>query len=532
MNLLFHYKRFLVPSAIIFITLFAYIPTLGRDFFFDDDTFLIFNTHITNGIGFFEYFTSHMLQGIGLESGFYRPTQALIFRGLFLVFGLNSFVFHFFQILVHSINAILIYKLLRRLDFKDTISFVSSIVFAIHPVLTQAVSYTSGLADPLYLFFMLLSIHSFITLYRTDKTHYALLTIGFLVLSILSRETGVVGFLILIALYLYLEKNSLFKITKSSATIVVSALISLIYIILRFTLLNFTGDVGLANQTNIYTENLHIRIITFISNIWEYFKLIFFPIDLYYEKPYLAYDSILSLRFLFGLLVLIVSAYLMYRSSKNKTKLWLGIAIFWIFLIPVTGIIPLNAMFLEHWLYGSFIGIVITVAFLLSKIQQDHYKYLYLPIIVIVLLLGVRTYMRNIQWADPILFYENEIRHNDSSARIYNNLAIAYEAEERNDDAIESYERAIELYDIYPQTHYNLANLYAKNGDLDDALQSLVRSLELEPNFIFSHNALATLFERTKQPEKQNYFLDFSARIQNGEKVTFEEVIQVLSIQD
>ncbi len=66
-----------------------------------------------------------------------------------------------------------------------------------------------------------------------------------------------------------------------------------IYVVLRLFVFNFNDQgFGVQVPSNIYTQNLGIRLITFISVIWDYTELIFWPHRLHYEKPYRAYDTL------------------------------------------------------------------------------------------------------------------------------------------------------------------------------------------------------------------------------------------------
>ncbi len=440
--------------------------------------------------------------------------------------------FHLVQIVIHTINAILVLNLLNRLKFNENITIISTLIFALHPVLTQAVSYVSGLGDPLYLLFLLISIHLFIILIKTDRIIYCFLVPIFLLLSVLSKETGVIGFLVISAIYLYLSKNK-YKINKPTLTILAAGKLSLIYLILRFTVLSFNETGTLTIYSNAYTESLVIRLITFISILWDYFVLIFIPKDLYYEKPYFAYNTILSIRFIFGFILILLSLWFSYRSYKKGTALWLGICFFWVFLLPVTGIVPLNAMYLEHWLYGAFIGIAIIVATILQKIMnEENKKIIYVAVAIILLLFSFRTFSRNIEWGDHIKFYSNGISYNQNSARIYNNLAMALAREERHDEAINHYLRAIKLFDVYPQTHYNLSNSYFEKGETEKAIESLYKSLKIDPNFIYSHYSLYNFFHRNNFDLQADRMRELINKIENGGVVTIEEVENALTVQE
>ena len=322
----------LIYSAILFLCIFLiYIVVVKGVFFFDDDTFVRLNSSISEGKPFYEYFTSHVLDGANLPSNFYRPLQVILGRLIFIFWGLNSFYFHFIQIAIHSFNGVLVFYLLNKLGFKKEHSFIAALLFGIHPVLTESVSYISGLADPLYLMFTLLAALSFLRVLhsKSNKVIYSIITLLMILLALFSRETAVISFLFLVLIFLY-DRNSrkdegFFNNKYALTTLFISFVLSVIYLLLRFTILKFTENIGLNKDTNEYTESLLIRIVTFVSILWDYFVLIIFPKNLNYEKPYTAYAVIDTTRFIFGFLWILLSIVFSYFSFRKKGVFWLGV---------------------------------------------------------------------------------------------------------------------------------------------------------------------------------------------------------------
>ncbi|MBU3911557.1 MAG: tetratricopeptide repeat protein [Candidatus Omnitrophica bacterium] len=87
-----------------------------------------------------------------------------------------------------------------------------------------------------------------------------------------------------------------------------------------------------------------------------------------------------------------------------------------------------------------------------------------------------RTYERNKEWRNPIVFYESTIRYKPDSLRLRNNLAMAYIDAGREEDAIREYKNAISL------------------GDYRAAIRELKKSLEIDNGFLYSHESLALIY--------------------------------------
>ena len=225
--------------------------------------------------------------------------------------------------------------------------------------------------------------------------------------------------------------------------------------------------------------------------------MIIFPWHLYYEKPYAAYDSalgfqsIISIIFLLaGFASVIISVFK--RNAKALLDISFGFMWFLIALLPVSGIIPVNSMYLEHWLYVPIIGVIFCLCALWENLGAKlpfgslAPKFSVCLFIIILILFSVRIMIRNTEWGDPVKFYENELRYTDSSARIYNDLAMEKADLGDCEAAIPLYEKAISLNDSYPQTHHNLARCFVTLGKIDEALVEYKKALQIQPNFIYT----------------------------------------------
>lgn len=373
---------------------------------------------------------------------------------------------------------------------------MAAILFLLHPVQTEAISYISGLADPLGFCFMLLGLNFFIYyLIRKPALYILLLSVLFFVLAMFTKENQVVFLPISVLLFIYLHATK--QIVWSFKQLNLIALFVLLaggYVYLKLFVFNFGESMGLTNAENVYTDNLHIRLYTFASVLWDYAKLIVFPWDLHYEKPYTAYATIMSWRAAFGILWMLLFL-LSFIYVKKVPRFFLGLGCFFAALLPFTGIIPLNAMYLEHWLYIPLAGMGILLASLYDLLKSEQARKLFVLVFVIVMILfSVRTIMRNSEWTDIEKFYLNELEYTDQSIRIYNNLGMYYSAHNNSTKAEHYYRKSIAIADHFPQPHHNLANTYARQGDTTKTLQELYFALQIDPQFVYSLRELYQIY--------------------------------------
>lgn len=591
---------------LLFLAGFAiYANVIPGKFLFDDNLFIENNEQIKSLSNIPELYFSSVTGGSSVSAdNFYRPNQQAINALLYAVFGLNPVPFHIMSILFHVANSFLLFLLFTKLGISRKASFFSSLVFLIHPINTQAVSYISGMADPMGMMFVLTSLLLFLKFLKTtkittglipakesglqnnglrnsartgkagtqstkrDKAHssvnipvltfnniiYIFFSVLFFTSALFTKENAIVFPVLALVSFIFLsgKSSSLKSFLRENKSIILLVgiyfSIAGLYLYFKFTALNFAGNLGLTDQKNIYTENLHIRIITFLNILPEYFKMLLFPIRLNYEKPYTAFVDFQRAEGISGLLFFVIgcgmaiySLYKKFKTSSSAGKpapagfqernglFFFAFTWFFICLAPVSGIIPVNAMYLEHWLYYPLAGVIFYGAKTYERQGNFIKNIFFFLIILLCLAYSARTVLRNSEWADGIKFYKNELKYAARSARMHNNLAMIYADEKKCPLAIQHYKKAIALYDIYPQTHHNLARCHEATGNMNEAVNEYFNALLLYPDFSHSHRYLLNIFQSAGDTARATIFKNFLLRIQNGETINQQEITGVFN---
>lgn len=465
-----------------------YANSLHNEFIWDDEHLIIKNRYIKDFSYVPRILTENQGAGAFLKDNFYRPIQLLLYSFVYIFSGLNPFGYHLLNIFLHIMNSIFIYFIFKELIDKK-VSFIASLLFVVHPVHTEAVTYISGTADPLSVFFALGSV----LLYIKNRYVPSLILFG---LALFSKETMIVFPLLFIAIDIYRKKfNYLHKYVPFF-------IISISYFILRLTVLNFGNILNFYEEENIYTANISYRIMTFFAALATYYKLLVLPLDLHMERSILVYTSLLDPIVFWSMIFFFFLILKAKESIKKEPILFLSVSWFFISFIPVSGVVPINALILEHWLYLPSIGAFVFAAYSLSKIKNQ--KIFLVLILSALIFFSIITVLRNFDWKDPITFYTQTLRYAPDSARVHNNLAMAYSEKNMSSLAIQEYKKAIKLSDIYPQTHYNLGNEYLKLGHLDKAIKEYEKALEIDPDFFYAHKALFEIYSSIDN-EKAKY---------------------------
>lgn len=491
----------LMISVIIILGFISYINVYDNSFVWDDEFLIQKNIFIQDFQYLPEIFSSSSTAGAGGIDNFYRPLQLVMYSLVYQFFGMSLFGFHFLNVLIHVSSGVLLFILIRKIFKIDLLAFLTSLLWVIHPVHTEAITYISGTADPLSVLFALGSFIFYINFRESEKSKCLVFSGVFFVLAILSKETMIILPLLFILYEFISDKNNLKGFKKAIPFFA----ISFGYFISRITFLNFGNTLNLYESSNIYTEFLFVRIFTFLASLLEYYSLLLWPTNLHMERSFPVFVSFFSPKVFISFLIFVGLAFLAYYSLKRKKHIiFFGICWFFISFLPMSGIlVPVNSFLLEHWLYFSSIGFFIIFSYFVHRLLKVKKQRL-LAVIIIVLLVSclvVTTINQNKNWENPIIFYNNILKYEEGTPRVYNNLAMAYSDRGKRDLAKKYYKKSIKQSSNYPQPHYNLARVYIEQKKYSEAIYHLEKSININPNFFYSYYLLGEVYEEQNKTQ-------------------------------
>jgi hypothetical protein len=485
-----------VAAVHALLGLVAYAVVLNAPLFFDDYQFVEWNTHVTE-FDLDEIYSSSVTEGSGFQSNTYRPNQQLVYAVLYKFFGLTPAPYHVFSLLVHLVNTMLVFLLLTTLQLQRTGCFLASLVFLLHPIQTESVSYVSGLAGPFALAFLLAGMHAWIaSLFEESPGRRAGLfavALALFVGAFFTKSNMVILAPLCLCLGIYFVLSGRIQ-TSRYLVLSVACFFALAggFFAVKLTLLNFTGDGGMVAGHSLYTDNLYVRLFTFISVLDRYVEMMLWPAVQSYGKPRIWYSSLFTIHGAAGLVAIAVAILALVRARKAPLA-FLGFGWFFAALAPFSGMIPLTSMYLEHWLYVPLIGPLILLAGLfdrLDRVTPELRNRVAAVALSVLLILTARTVVRNYEWADAERFYQAELRNVGVTMQMLNNLALHLEGIGKTDAAIEAFKVLIKYWDSEPEPHANLGQIYLKRGDFALARTELLLAIEIDPG---NRDALITL---------------------------------------
>jgi len=343
----------------------AYSNTFTASFHFDDDAAIAENPGIKRAT------TDNILT---LLKGA-RPVVSLSLMLNYQLSGLNVIGWHIFNIAFHIMNSYLVYLLLlvtftlpslagRYSNSARRMALFGALLFGVHPIQTESVTYIISRSELLATFFYLSTFLLFIrgTLSKSVLFHGAALVTAILAVS--SKEWAVtLPALLFIYDLLFLSGGRLKGVVAhwKGYLLVLVSWVPLFYSISLTASTNSTigfnmPEAGTGPQLTAYTY-----LLTSANVIWTYIRLLFLPINqnLDYDYPIattlLQFPTLLSFV---GHVAVIVCAFWLYRK-KGSLLVPFGVAWFYIGLSPVQSFVPIRDVIFEHRLYMPSIGFFI-----------------------------------------------------------------------------------------------------------------------------------------------------------------------------
>lgn len=496
MNFSFSAARNYIPHAFLIVfTFLVFAFSLGNGFVYDDHVFVINNDHIKNPADLLSFFVDKAAYSGERDFFIYRPLAALSYAADFALWGLRPFGYHLSNIVWHICNVLLVFFLCQKLLPFRPYALLAAFLFAVHPVQVETVSWIAQRSNLLCLFFILATV----LFYRKTNTRpLSLLTYS---MSLLAKETGIIVLFLLPLLdhYFYsYEEERCFKRHKKFFPYI---FITLLYFLLR------TSVIGQVPQRAYWGGSIYSTALTMSKAFFYYVKLVFFPVQLSVDHVFAVVRSLNDPHVWAGLSIFAALVVLVVRSRMLYKVAAFGVMWFLIGLLPVSNIIPVQALMAERFLYVPLVGFCLAVTSMIPR------KKVYLLAgSVVVLLLSVRTIVRNLDWKNDFTLWQSAVQISPESPRAHFALGNILFTQKEYKNAIAEYEEAVILNPQVADVYNQLGLSYEAAGDYEAAFLAYQRGLEVpEVNSDVKMNILTNLgniYFKTSRFGKARYYYE------------------------
>jgi len=530
-------KNIVIFFILFFINLIVYYNSLNNNFIWDDIVLIVSNKNLDSVKNFLKIIDKDFFyddkEEYSNKRGYYRPVITFSYFVDNQLWGKKPFGFHLTNLIIHFLNSLLIYFIIKHLTKQFSVALLTSIFFSIHPIHIQSVSWISGRTDLISAFFCLLSFYTFI-LFKNKKNNFILFIFSLIsfLLSVFSKEmTLIFPFLLLIYLYLFHSVNKK-RFLSDVKYIFPFFIISSFYFIFRLFIIRLNLTITSMD------ERIKLLNTFFIKGIPNYLFDLLFPFNLnFYKIINIVQLNIYTITLSFLIFVICIIIILLIKDKRLK----FFYLFFLIFLIPLSNIIKISTP--EQFIFPYAIRFMyipsITVCFFISYIFLKLYNrfskikvIISFSIILLIILFSITIIKTNRVFKDEESFYKYCYEKNPNSITIAENLGVYYYEQKEYDKAIKYLKEAIRIEPDNIEAYYKLSVIYITLQQYKEGYNYCQRAYKLAPNkpdiwLIYSY----LLFYYRNEIKESKILLSKYFEYDKTSKKAYELLLDILIIE-
>jgi hypothetical protein len=401
--------------AVIFLTVITsivFFPTFFNEFQYGwDDQWQVLEYEFVTSNSFNDllYHFTHF------HLGQYMPVNTLLYVIIYKFFGFNPTAFHVASLIIHVSNVLLVFAIVSKtikrvkpiwtLQRVQLFSFLTALIFAIHPFQVESVAWISASKIVLYTLFFLLGILLYLQYLETFNIWYFVGVVICYLSAYGSKEQAIIFPLNLLAFdYIF---NRYINLKVSFVIFSNRVVLEKIPFLIIFFLLYWFSAANNLGSFNFGTYPLYQRLIFSMSSFMEYIFRFIAPVKLYYFYffPIEIGETLPLYYWGYPLLTFICVLFIWHNYRRNNRIVIFGFLLFAINILLVLHLIPMPRKMItaDRYMYFSIIGMAtITVWFaqyLYVKLRNWH-KMLTSAIVMWFIFLGVQSFIRTTEWKD------------------------------------------------------------------------------------------------------------------------------------
>jgi tetratricopeptide (TPR) repeat protein len=492
-------RELLVGFVISAATVAVYAQTLDFDFVsWDDHVYVASNAAVQDGLS---------LEGVAwaftsLRDDYWIPLTWLSHMLDAELYGMEPAGHHATAALLHLLNSLLLFTLLRRMTGELAPSALAAGLFALHPLRVEAVAWVSERKEILSTAFGLLALHAYLAWTRRGgRTAYLLALLGFACALMAKPMLVTLPFALLLLDYWPLgrltRRSAGSRIVEKLPFFALSAASCVVTLIVQRPALAATPDVALplrlANASVSCVRHL-------VRTFWPGEYSILYPhpyMPAFGGEPWAAWQIASSVALLLAVTALAL------RATRQP---WLLVGWLWYLgtLVPVIGVVQLARQGIaDRHTYVPLIGIFVIAGWgagLLVERMRPRFPQAGAAAaalcVAILALAAWSAHARARAFRDSRTLYEQSLRGTPDNPLVHYNLAMVLRAEGRTELAIQHYRAALAVNPDDSNAHNNLATALQQEGRLDEALHHFRESVRANPRNAQAQQNLAGLLYR------------------------------------
>ena len=469
-------------ALIMLLTVVAYFPALHCGFIWDDADHLTENPVMT---------APHGLQMIWSSLAFsrYYPLTLTTYWAEHRLWGLNPLPYHLVNVVLHAINGVLIFLVLRRL--RVTGAWLAAMLWTLHPVNVESVAWITELKNTQSGVFFFLALLCFLRFDAHERRHWYALALLCGLAAMLSKPSTVVLPLVLL-LCAWWERGRL-----GGADIVrTSPFFGLALMMSALTIIEQRGHIA-RESAAAWSTGMPERFAIAGKAVWFYAAKLLWPANLAFVYPSWevtakAFSSWLPLG---GVIAVGVVLWVWRRQRWARAGIF-GLGFFVTALLPVLGFFDVfyfrYSFVADHFQYLASIGVLALPAACITMTSDrvGRARPWLLPTLggALLLLSGALSWRQTLIYSSSETLWRGTLKNNPGAWMAHSNLGSELANQGRVAEAVTEYAAALRIKPDYPELHSNLGNVLASQGRIEEAVAEYATALRINPDCAEAHN--------------------------------------------
>ena len=476
---------FLLVAAVVL----AYQQAWRAGYIWDDDFYVTENKLLTAADGLWRIWFSFD------SPSQYFPLVYTTFRIEHALWGLSAPGYHWVNIILHGINAVLLWRLLSRLRIPG--ARLAAAIFALHPVQVESVAWITELKNVQMGFFFFLTLLAWVE-FSDGRGRRAwcfyLLSLVLYALALFSKTTACTlpAALLLIA-WLRRERIGWRKTMEVAPFVAMGIGMGLLTV--------WWERYHQGTQGRLFNMGALDRLLVASRAVWFYLGKLFWPADLIFSYSHWTISAADPLAWLW-LIALCGLGWVAWYSRR-----FIGRSAFAALLFFVATLTPILGFFMlytfrytyvaDHYQYLACIGPIALVSAGVERLREHSAKRypLALPALCAVLLatLAVLTWRQCGMYRDEDTLWHTTIARNPASWMAYANLGERRLKQGRADEALAAFRVSLQMYPDREECYVNVGDAYLKLGDTEEAAAAYIKSIQINPDYPDGHYNLGVV---------------------------------------
>jgi tetratricopeptide (TPR) repeat protein len=480
-------------ALLLFAAVFAlFSRTAGFDFVnIDDDDYIYNNQHIVKGL---------TIRGVvwamtATHAANWHPLTWLSHMLDMQLFGLDPAGHHLMNAALHSVNALLLFLLLRQLTGTLWRSAAVATLFALHPLHVESVAWVAERKDLLSTLFAIVTI-SFYTCYvRGGRANCYFAACCCYLLGLMAKPMLVTLPLLLLLLDYWplkrLKTANMGPLLREKlpflAAMFCSAGITL-YAQTRGGAISSLADTPLVD-----------RAANALVSYQQYLLKTILPTGLAVFYPFPGQIRLLHALSALALLVLITWLAISHRQQRP----WLLTGWLWylISLLPVIGIVTVGSQAMaDRYTYLSLTGIFIILIWLGHELLSRHACTRQIVALSVITLCSLLSWQQLGYWRNAITLNRRALAVTGNNYIAENNLGLALDRAEEYEEALLHFREAVRIAPLFAKPYVNMAEVLRKTGRVDEGFAMVNTALQIQPGFPLALDESAALLLQAGRP--------------------------------